>query len=246
MKTILDPILDCNSCIVAADTHIEQGTRNPYLIKLLETAEQTGSPVFFLGDLINLWFESRKLAGQYDYCFSPIKEFTEKGGNGFFIPGNRDFLAGNIFKEKTGLTILPEMADISVAGTAYRLLHGDQIFLGDRNYRIYRVLIRWKPILYTLRILPDFMLHALASILKRDPTIPEKEKEIGLDAKRFMKRIYSPDIDTYICGHVHRSMTVTHKAEAHTATIRALNSWVSEPEFFLINNNGLHVKTLSD
>lgn len=240
-------ILSADSCIIVSDTHFEEhGTADGRLNLLTEAARMEKCPLFFLGDLVNLWFESHRLAAQYRDIFRQLKDFTDQGGKGFFIPGNRDFLAGRILHERTGLTVLPEITDISIGSTLYRLLHGDQIFLGDRNYRIYRMLVRAAPIRSMLRIAPDFLLRGIAGILKREPDIPPEEKEILLDRKRFIKHVYSEDISCYICGHIHRHTEVTEDIDGHTVTVQALDSWIHEPEYLLINKGGIRVSVLEE
>jgi UDP-2,3-diacylglucosamine hydrolase len=233
-------IVSADSCIIASDTHFEEnGAADERLSLLIEAALTKNCPLFFLGDLVNLWFESHRLAARYSDMFRQLK-----GGKGFFIPGNRDFLAGRVFHERTGLTVLPEIADVRIGCTPYRLLHGDQIFLGDRNYRIYRMLVRAAPVRSMLRIAPDFLLRALAGILKRDPDIPPEEKEILLNRKRFVRHVYSKDISFYICGHIHRHTEVIENIDEHAVTVRALDSWIHEPEYLFIDTNGMHVSFL--
>lgn len=236
--------VESDSCIIVSDTHFEEGKDDPRLSLLTETAMEKSCLLFFLGDLVNLWFESRKLAEHYAGIFSPLRDFISRGGQGFFIPGNRDFLAGPLFQRSTGLTILPEFTDIRIRGSLYRLLHGDQIFLGDRNYRIYRTLVHARAVRGILSVSPDFLLRAAAGILRRDPSIPPDEKEIPLDRKRFMKRVYSKDISTYICGHVHRNMKVTEEIGGHTVTVQTLHSWIYTPEYCIIDENGIRFSSL--
>jgi len=236
--------VESDACIIVSDTHFEEGKDDPRLSVLTETALEKGCPLFFLGDLVNLWFESRKLAEHYTGIFTILREFSSRGGRGIFIPGNRDFLAGPVFHRSTGLTILPEFTNIRVRGNLYRLLHGDQIFLGDRNYRTYRTLVRTRAVRGILAVSPDFLLRAVAGILKRDPSIPPEDKEIPLDRKRFIKRVYSQDISTYICGHIHRNMKVTEEIDSRTVTVYTLNSWIYTPEYCVIDKNGMRFLSL--
>ncbi|MFC1582858.1 UDP-2,3-diacylglucosamine diphosphatase [Planctomycetota bacterium] len=238
------PSIEVPRAILAADTHLDEHEGTTLLEQLLKEAAARKAPLFILGDFINLWFESHRLGRAYAPIFKPVKEFVEAGGEGYFIPGNRDFLARGVFHRHCGLQVLPEVADLTVAGTPYRLLHGDQVYLGDRNYRIYRQIVRNGLVRGLLRILPDFMLRGMAGIMQRDPEMPEPDKQIDVDLVRFSKRIYTPHVSTYICGHVHRSLTEKHDIDGHTITIRTLNSWVCEPEYFVIDEDGIHSRTL--
>ena len=238
------PTLEYDSAVLAADTHLDEHEGTSLLEQLLKAASDRKAPLFILGDFINLWFESHKLGRSYESVFKPVKEFIGAGGQAYFIPGNRDFLARGVFRKHTGMEILPEVVDLTVGGTQYRLLHGDQIYLGDRNYRIYRQIVRNGIVRGILRVLPDFILKAMAGTMKRDPEMPEPDKEIDVDLPRFKKRIYTPHVSTYICGHVHRSITEEHEINGHNITIRSINSWVCEAEYFVIDKDGLREETL--
>jgi UDP-2,3-diacylglucosamine hydrolase len=234
------------NCIIAADTHFDSGVRVEPLKSMLHDAVQDDAVVFILGDVVNLWFESRRMVTRYEAQFQLLKRFAERGGKLYFIPGNRDFLAGKVFSRATGMEILPEVADITVNGKVYRLLHGDQIFLGDRNYRIYRVLVRNGPVKWLLRILPDFMLKGVANTLRREPEVPPPEKMAPLDERRFRARIHDADVDTYICGHVHGARTIDLDVDGHAVHIHALSSWVGPKEYAHIDGTGMHVHTITE
>ncbi|MFH1706555.1 MAG: UDP-2,3-diacylglucosamine diphosphatase [Planctomycetota bacterium] len=231
------------TCLIAADTHLDEpGGGAAMLQRFLAAAAAQKAVVLILGDLVNLWYESQRLAARYEPFFAPLREFTARGGRAYFVPGNRDFLAGRVFARATGLVILPEITDITVAGTTYRVFHGDQVYLGDRNYRIYRTIVRNGLVRGLLRILPDFILKGLAGTMQRPPDVPEPGKIIALDLTRFRKRILAPAIDTYLCGHVHRTMQEQPAFDGRRVTVRTVNSWVCAPEYVELGPAGVQVR----
>jgi UDP-2,3-diacylglucosamine hydrolase len=233
------------TCLIAADTHLDEpGGGTAVLQRFLAAATAQKATVLILGDLVNLWYESRRLAARYEPCFAPLREFTARGGRAFFVPGNRDFLAGRVFARATGLVILPEIADITVAGTSYRVFHGDQVYLGDRNYRIYRTIVRNGLVRGLLAIMPDFILNGLAGILKRPPEVPQPDKIIALDLRRFCKRILAPAIGTYLCGHVHRSIEERPEFDGRRVIVRTVNSWVCAPEYLEVGAAGVEKRNV--
>lgn len=67
-----------------------------------------------------------------------LARFTATGTPVFFMPGNRDFLLGQSFADRAGITLIPDPTVITLYGQTILLMHGDQLCTDDKNHQRFR------------------------------------------------------------------------------------------------------------
>jgi UDP-2,3-diacylglucosamine hydrolase len=99
--------------------------------------------VFILGDLFEYW------VGDDAAVHSPFQQEVRRAlatlstkVKVFYIHGNRDFLLGQDFLNKTGMTALADPSKISVADAEYVICHGDSLCTADVGYQVFRAWTR--------------------------------------------------------------------------------------------------------
>ena len=97
--------------------------------------------VFILGDLFEYW------VGDDAASTSPFQQEVRRAlanlstkVKTYYIHGNRDFLVGSGYIQKTGMTLLSDPSCVEIAGSKYILSHGDVLCTADTGYQIFR---RW-------------------------------------------------------------------------------------------------------
>jgi UDP-2,3-diacylglucosamine hydrolase len=60
----------------------------------------------------------------------------------YYLHGNRDFLIGAHFLNKTGMTLLSDPSKIMIADNVYVLCHGDSLCTADIGYQVFRGWVR--------------------------------------------------------------------------------------------------------
>ena len=84
--------------------------------------------------------------------------------------GNRDFLIGPAFIQKTGLTLLRDPVKVVIADDEYILSHGDGLCTADTGYQIYRNWVH-KPWVQKLFLrMPVEWRHGIAEYLRKNST----------------------------------------------------------------------------
>ena len=112
-------------------------------------AHTPADAVFLLGDVFEVWVGDDALdePGSFEAeCAAVLREAAQKRPL-FFMVGNRDFLAGEAFLHRTGMTGLtdPTLLVWGDAGPDQRrilLSHGDALCLDDVEYQQFRALSR--------------------------------------------------------------------------------------------------------
>ena len=104
----------------------------------------TADAIFILGDLFEVWVGDDALdePGSFEAQCAEILHQAAQQRPLFFMVGNRDFLAGEGFAQRTGMTLLSDPT-VLVWGTRRILLsHGDALCLDDVEYQKFRALSR--------------------------------------------------------------------------------------------------------
>ena len=101
--------------------------------------------VFILGDLFEYW------VGDDASSHSPFQQEVRRAianlstkCKTYYMHGNRDFLIGHDFLQKTGMTLLDDPSTIEIASQKYVLSHGDALCTADIGYQVFRGWVR-KP-----------------------------------------------------------------------------------------------------
>ena len=101
--------------------------------------------VFILGDLFEYW------VGDDAAARSPFQQEVQRAianlstkVKTYYLHGNRDFLIGQSFIQKTGMTLLPDPSTVEIASQKWVLTHGDALCTADLGYQLFRGWVR-KP-----------------------------------------------------------------------------------------------------
>ncbi|RGE45157.1 UDP-2,3-diacylglucosamine diphosphatase [Comamonas testosteroni] len=100
--------------------------------------------IFMLGDLFEVWVGDDALdePGSFEAeCAAWLHEAAQKRPL-FFMVGNRDFLAGDEFLRRSGMTGLADPTALHWAGPHILLSHGDALCLDDVEYQQFRAVSR--------------------------------------------------------------------------------------------------------
>jgi UDP-2,3-diacylglucosamine hydrolase len=104
---------------------------------------RSAQALYILGDLFDAWAGDDDLTDAFNagIC-ATLKSLADAGVQVFFLPGNRDFLAGPAFAAAAGLTLIPNGTLVDLGGTPTLLLHGDTLCTEDDAYQEFRTLVR--------------------------------------------------------------------------------------------------------
>ena len=100
--------------------------------------------LFILGDLFEVWVGDDALdeAGSFEAECAALLHSTSQRLPVFFMHGNRDFLVGELFLQRSGATGLSDPTALAFAGQRWLLSHGDALCLDDVDYQRFRTVVR--------------------------------------------------------------------------------------------------------
>jgi len=127
-----------------SDLHLqasEPGTFQAFAAYLATTPAQA---LFILGDLFEVWVGDDALdePGSFEAeCAAVLREAAQQRPL-FFMVGNRDFLAGDEFLRRSGMSGLSDPTVLLWAGPGILISHGDALCLDDVEYQQFRAVSR--------------------------------------------------------------------------------------------------------
>ena len=194
--------------LVIADLHLDvsarAGTRGfeDWLDRLRDVPR-----LVILGDLFDVWVgpAQARLEGAPP-VLDALRSLVRRGTAVELVPGNRDFLLGRAFEERTGVRLHAEGFVGRRDGGRVLFVHGDTLCTRDVGYQRLRRVLRSAPIAWLAPRVPLSIATRLARRLRRASVravaakLPE-EKSIQRDAVSAAAR--AAQCATLVCGHAH-------------------------------------------
>jgi len=196
-----------------------------------EQARQADA-LYILGDLFEAWIGDDDPSATGTFVADALHGLSSAGVPVYFMRGNRDFLLGDDYARRAGVTILPDPAVVMLHGKPTLLMHGDTLCTDDVAYQQFRAQTRdpeWQ------RAFLSQPLEARAAFA-RQARAASHAHQSGLKAQGAMDAItdVSPStvdatfarfgIDRLIHGHTHRP--AVHQHDGHTRIV--LGDWYEQ------------------
>ena len=164
--------------------------------------------LFILGDLFEVWVGDDALddPGSFESQACALLLAASRQRALFFLHGNRDFLIGPGFAQRTGATLLHDPTVLVWQGQRLLLSHGDALCLDDVDYQRFRLQARstaWQQ---------QFLAQPLATRRVQARGIrqeSEAKKQSGasyadVDGSAAVAWLHAASAHTLIHGHTHR------------------------------------------
>ncbi len=168
-------------------------------------AQTPADAVFLLGDVFEVWVGDDALdePGSFEaQCCAALHAAAQRRTL-FFIPGNRDFLVGEAFLRRSGMTVLADPTVLEFSGQRYLLSHGDALCVDDVAYQQFRRMARspaWQE---------SFLTQPLAARRQQARAIRSQS-----EARKHSGEVYA-DVDRAAASAWLRSTQTPAQTQAH-------------------------------
>lgn len=171
-------------------------------------ARSSADAIFMLGDLFEVWVGDDALdeSGSFEAeCVAVLREAAQQRPL-FFMVGNRDFLAGQAFLRRSGMTGLSDPTVLHWAGPNILLSHGDALCLDDVEYQQFRAVSRSAAWQQQLLAQPLAVRRAIGKSARSES---EQRKQSGApyadaDAQMSATWMQAAQAPLLIHGHTHQ------------------------------------------
>lgn len=196
--------------LFVSDVHLHPAlphTHDAFLRFLHEHASQA-EQLYLLGDLFEYWAGDDDIETPFHQIIvQALRRLTDSGVEIFWIAGNRDFLIGERFAKKTGASLLPDPAVVSVANHQVILTHGDALCTDDAPYMQFRAQVRAAQWQSEFLALPLAQRKQIIEGMRQQSKDAQRTKsmvimDVNLDAT--LSLFKTAGISTMIHGHTHR------------------------------------------
>lgn len=110
--------------------------------RFIDSEARQADALYILGDLFEAWVGDDDPSEAGALVASKLHALTTSGVPVHFIRGNRDFLVGDTYAQRCGMTLLDDPSVITLHGTPTLILHGDLLCTDDTAYQQFRAQTR--------------------------------------------------------------------------------------------------------
>jgi UDP-2,3-diacylglucosamine hydrolase len=232
--------------LFVSDIHLSPAAPAEFraFLRFLDEATPGIDRLYVLGDLFDIWVgpKQARVPG-FDRVLARFRALRDRGTRVGFVRGNRDFLLAGPCARDAGLEVLPDRADVEIAGRRLILTHGDLLCTRDRAYHRMRRVIRSGPARAAMRRLPLGLALRLARGFRWASVAEVTRKSdyrMGLDLAE-ARAWLEGGADAIVCGHVHRGERYRFRFEGRTADLISLPAWDRTPGYAEITDSGLRL-----
>ena len=216
-----------------ADLHLQ--TEEPAItagfLRFLAGTAQEADALYILGDLFEAWIGDDDPNPLHSQIAAALKGLADSGVPVYFLHGNRDFLLGQRFARKSGMTLLPEEKVLELYGKRLLILHGDTLCTDDAGYQAFRAKVHQPWLQKLFLALPLFIRMRIAAKMRADSTSANRNKSqaiMDVNPQAVVNVMEKHQVQHLIHGHTHRPDIHTLTANGAPAYRYVLGAWHQE------------------
>jgi len=216
-----------------SDLHL-QGARpdiTERFFRFLETEAAQAEALYILGDLFEAWIGDDDPDEHNREVQAAMRRLTDAGVAGYFMHGNRDFLIGDAFAERTGFTLLDDPVVHEFHGTPVLLSHGDAYCTDDVDYQAFRRQSRDPAWQQQVLAMPVEQRRALAGKAREESQAAMVDKAgdiMDVNADAVAAALREAGVTTLVHGHTHRPAIHDLDLDGTPATRIVLGDWYEQ------------------
>lgn len=214
-----------------ADLHLDPS--RPLITALFERylasdEVRQANALYILGDLVEAWIGDDDDAELPRRIAAATRAVSDAGVPVFFMAGNRDFLLGEDFARRAGMTLLDDGVVHAIHGQATLLMHGDVLCTDDVAYQAVRQQVRnpaWKAQILSMSLDARRAFAAKARADSRAHTGVTQESIMDVNADAVKRALDHAGVTRLIHGHTHRPAVHSLTIGQQTAERIVLGDW---------------------
>jgi len=234
-----------------ADLHLDDS--RPQITDLFEhyladDDVRQADALYILGDLVEAWIgddDDAELPGRIARATRAVRE---AGVPVYFMRGNRDFLLGQDYADRAGLTLLEDGVVHDLYGRPTLLMHGDTLCTDDVAYQAVRRQVRtpeWKANILAMPLEARRAFAAKARADSRAHTGSTMESIMDVNADAVAQAMRGAGVTRLIHGHTHRPAIHEFSLDGQDAQRIVLGDWYEQGSVLRVAPEGIDLRGLS-
>lgn len=225
-----------------SDLHLDPGrpATTELFVDFLHGRVRDSDGLYILGDLFEVWIGDDDTEPMNAIVMDALAECTRSNIPVFFMSGNRDFLVGKQFAERTGCTLLEDPAIIDLYGQPTLLMHGDTLCTDDTEYQAYRSRVR-DPVIQAAFMAKSLQeRRAFVGEIRensRDLSREKPEAIMDVNQQAVIDIMTVSDTRRLIHGHTHRPAIHELSIDGSPARRYVLGDWYENGNYLECTEN---------
>lgn len=184
--------------------------------------------LYILGDFFDVWIGDDDDSELAKDVASSLRKLSGLGVAIYFMHGNRDFLLGESYARKAGMSIIDDGTVIDLYGSPTLLMHGDSLCTDDTAYQQFRKMVRGAP------WQNQFLAQSISARRTIAAQLREKSESMNsmkaddimdVSQAEVIARLETSKVTRLIHGHTHRPARHPLMVSDKTAERIVLGDW---------------------
>ena len=234
-----------------ADLHLDPS--RPQITELFENflasdEVRHADALYILGDLVEAWIgddDDAELPRRIAYATRAVRD---AGVPVYFMVGNRDFLLGETFATRAGMTLLDDGVVHDIHGHPTLLMHGDVLCTDDVAYQAVRRQVRtpeWQTQILSMSLEARRAFAAKARADSKAHTGSTMESIMDVNAGAVAETMRKAGVTRLIHGHTHRPAVHAFELDGNTAERIVLGDWYEHGSVLRVDQDGVDLRGLA-
>ncbi|HSN16666.1 MAG TPA: UDP-2,3-diacylglucosamine diphosphatase [Gammaproteobacteria bacterium] len=232
------------TALFISDLHLD-GTRpetTRLLLDFLQRDASQASALYILGDFFEVWIGDDDDDAHHAQVMAALRALTGAGVPVYLMHGNRDFLIGKRFADRTGVKLLSDPTLIDLGGIPTLLMHGDTLCTDDRQYQKARRFLRNPLVQGVYLALPLSLRRRIADYARaksKADTAAKASYIMDVNQGAVEETMRAHGVTRLIHGHTHRPAVHRFKDSSGNDMERiVLGDWHDQSSILKWSGNG--------
>lgn len=212
-----------------SDLHLSEHTDQltEWFLKLLATYAKQADALYILGDLFEVWIGDDEQTAYNNGISRALKELSLTTPI-YFIAGNRDFMLGEDYAKRAGLTLLADPTVINLYQRPTLLTHGDFLCSQDKHHIAFRRFTQKSWVQKALLSLPLAWRYKLAKGLREKSKLRTQRLDasyMDIDQQALIEMMRCYKVSQLLHGHTHRPSIAEFCLDGQRVRHAVLSDW---------------------
>src|ERR1700758_4853010 len=235
--------------LFVSDVHVGAGAAAAIgqFLEFLSAHAARAETLYILGDLFESWVgDDDRSEAALTVC-AALKRLTDHGLPCFVLHGNRDFLLGSGFGERTGCRLLTDPVVAELDGERVLITHGDALCTDDHSYQELRSIVRRNDVQRRFLALPLGARETLANEVRagsRRHTARTVPTIMDVNAEAVERAFRAAGVRRMIHGHTHRPGVHDLAVDGAAAQRIVLGAWYEQGSYLSCERGSYELRAL--
>lgn len=237
------------TALFISDLHLdsERPDSTREFLAFMERRARAAERLYILGDLFEAWIGDDDDDPSLGPILDSLAAVARGGTTCHFMHGNRDFLAGQRFAEKTGCRLLGDYETVDLYGERVLLTHGDLLCTDDVRYMKLRATVRdpaWQREFLAKPLGERRKIASEMRAMSRTEVAAKREEIMDVNATTVAATMRKSGVRTLLHGHTHRPGIHHFDLDGRAATRIVLGAWYEQGSCLRWDESGFELETL--